>query len=270
MPKVKDVIYIIEKIAPPYLALPEDKIGLQVGEENAVVDAVLLCLDITEETVQEAKQKGANLIVAHHPLIYHPLTRIDFAEWPSNLIREAVKNDISIYIAHTNLDVAPGGVNDALLKTLENELKIKKKGALSIFKGNREFYLGKIGYLEKGKSLEEIALSVKKALKAKNIKVGGAKNNRINKIALCGGSCRELLPFLFEKDVQLFITGELGYHSLIEAKYSGLSVIEAGHYETEVVVLPFLKEKMKKEFKQRGWEEKIFESKIYTSPYFNF
>jgi len=118
-PTIKDIIAVMKNIAPPDLALPDDKIGLQIGEENISVDAILLCLDVTKNIVEEAKERGANLIIAHHPLIYTPLKQLHFSRPPVDAIK-------SIYIAHTNLDVVPGGVNDALLKTLEPDLKILK------------------------------------------------------------------------------------------------------------------------------------------------
>ena len=184
-----------------------------------------------------------------------------------NLIKKAINANMSIYIAHTNLDVAIGGVNDALLKTLEVNLKIKKTEILVPIKDKPGFGLGRIGSLENGKKLREIILVVKKKLDAPYLKVAGKENHKINKIAFCGGSCKDLVYPACQKGAELFITGELGYHSLLEAKSLGLSIIEAGHYETEVVVLPLLKEKMEEEFQKKGWKKKIFQSKINTNPY---
>ena len=266
-PTIKDIIPIMEDIAPPDLALPDDKIGLQVGEENISVDAILLCLDVTKNIVEEAKERGANLIIAHHPLIYTPLRQLHFSRPPVDAIKEALNYNISIYIAHTNLDVVPGGVNDALLKTLEPDLKIEMKEPLLPVRGKPEIGLGKFVSLENEKDLWEIVSAVKKRLATQNIRVGGAENHKIRKIALCAGNCRELIYPACQKGAQLFLTGELGYHSLLEAKSLGLSVIEAGHYETEVVILPFLKQKLEEKFKEKNWKVKIFKSEVCTSPY---
>jgi len=79
-PTINHIISIVEeKIAPPFLALPDDRIGLQVGRENEVVNGILLCIDVTKEIINEAKEKGANLILAHHPLIFNPLTHLNFS-----------------------------------------------------------------------------------------------------------------------------------------------------------------------------------------------
>jgi len=270
-PTINHIISIVEeKIAPPFLALPDDRIGLQVGRENEVVNGILLCIDVTKEIINEAKEKGANLILAHHPLIFNPLTHLNFSNPSSGIIREAIKNDISIYIAHTNLDAAPGGVNDCLVKVLKEELDIKKEESLLILKNKEKFPLGKMVELRERKMLKEIVLGVEKTLKPTYIKVGGVKNEGISKVALCGGSCKDLVYPAYKRGAELFITGELGHHSCLEAKFLGLSVIEAGHFETEAVVLPFLKEKIQKQLEQKDWQESIciFISEICTSPYF--
>ncbi len=264
-PKVKDIILIMEEIAPPQLALEGDRIGLQVGEENTPVEAVLICLDVTEEVIEEAKKRKANLIISHHPIIYEPLKQFSFRRPPGSIIKEAAKYDISIYTAHTNLDIAPGGVNDALLKILSNDLKIKE-GKPLLEKEKVRFGLGKLVLLEKEKNLEEIVLLIKNKL-SKNIRVIGENSIKIKKVALCGGSGKELVYIAYKKGAQLFITGELSYHFSLEAKSLGLSVIEAGHYETEVVVLPFLEKRLRREFKKRGWDKKVIRSRICTNPY---
>jgi len=267
MVRIKDIISVMEKIAPPNFAVEGDRIGLQVGDKDIQVDSILLCLDITEDVIEEAKKRKANLIIAHHPLIYKPLEELIFSRYPVGIIKKAISYNISVYVAHTNLDAAAGGVNDALLKTLGKDLPIKKTESLLPRKDNPEAGLGKVAVLGEEKNLREIALIVKNNLSATNIKISGKKNAKIRKIALCGGKCSELLYPAWEKGAQLFITGELGYHYLLEARSLGISVIEAGHYETEVVVLPFLRERLEKEFKKRGWEGKVFQSKICTSPY---
>lgn len=268
MVAVKDVISVMEKIAPSHLAMEKDRVGLQVGDEDTCVDAILISLDVTEDVIEEARKRRANLILAHHPLIYQPLNNLIFSKPPCGIIKKAAKYDISIYVAHTNLDITSGGVNDVLLKILEKDLKIEKVRPLLDIEGKPGFGLGKISSLKEAKTLRKITLMVKKSLSAANIKVCGKENAEINKIALCGGSCKELVYPAWQKGAKLFITGELSYHSLLEAKSLNLSVIEAGHYETEVVVLPFLKKRLEKEFKEKGWSSlKLIQSNLCTNPY---
>lgn len=265
--KVKDVIKAMEEIAPPEFALQGDRIGLQVGDKERKAEVILLSLDVTEKVVKEAKEKKADLIISHHPLIYHPLTRITFQEWPSGVLRELIKNDISLYVAHTNLDTAPGGVNDALLKTLKKFLRITKEKPLHLSSEKNFQPPGWLIFLEKEETLIEIAEKVKKALSCTSMRISGKKDKKITRIALCAGSGKGLIYPARDKKAQLLITGELSYHSLIEANFLGLSVIEAGHYETEVVVLPLLRENLEKRLREKNREGKILLSEIPARAY---
>lgn len=112
------IIQIFEQLAPKYLALPDDKIGLQVGTLNKAVNKVLLTLDVLENVVDEAIEKGVDLIIAHHPLIFKPLKNIRTDMPQGYLLEKLIKNDISVYVAHTNLDVAVNGVNDVLAEKI--------------------------------------------------------------------------------------------------------------------------------------------------------
>ena len=131
-----ELIGIFEGFAPKYLAMEGDKIGLQLGRLNKPVQKVMVALDVLEEVVDEAIDKGVDLIIAHHPLIYRPLKNITTDRLPGRMIEKLIKHDIAVYAAHTNLDVAKGGVNDLLADALElsntevlvptHEVKLKK------------------------------------------------------------------------------------------------------------------------------------------------
>lgn len=115
------MIDILEKFAPPHLALPDDPVGLQVGNGEETVKDILVVLDVGPSEVEEACRSGANLIISHHPFLYTPLGEIDFGSPKGSLIKTIIHNNINIYVAHTNLDVAPGGVNSLLADLLELE-----------------------------------------------------------------------------------------------------------------------------------------------------
>ncbi|MBI4743642.1 MAG: Nif3-like dinuclear metal center hexameric protein [Actinobacteria bacterium] len=116
--KVSDIIRIVNEIAPEYLAIDDDKIGLQVGGEGASVNHILITLDINELVLQEAIDTNAQLIISHHPLIFNELKAVVDSEFVGHIIRKAIKNDINIHIAHTNLDKVVGGVSDVLAEEL--------------------------------------------------------------------------------------------------------------------------------------------------------
>lgn len=114
----KDLVKALEDIAPIHLAEKWDNVGLQIGDINKMVKKVLICLDLTKEVLLEAINNNVDMIVAHHPLIFKPLKKIDYNEPISNIIVSLIKNDISLYCAHTNLDIATGGTSDYIGKLL--------------------------------------------------------------------------------------------------------------------------------------------------------
>ncbi|AJA21486.1 TPA: Nif3-like dinuclear metal center hexameric protein [Bacillus thuringiensis] len=118
IPNGHEIISLFESMYPKHLAMEGDKIGLQIGALNKPVQHVLIALDVTEEVVDEAIQLGANVIIAHHPLIFNPLKAIHTDKVYGKIIEKCIKNDIAIYAAHTNVDVAKGGVNDLLAEAL--------------------------------------------------------------------------------------------------------------------------------------------------------
>lgn len=112
------VIQLMEELAPRHYAVEGDKIGLQLGTLNKPITKALIALDVTDEVVDEAIAAGANLIIAHHAIIYRPLAKLDFSTPGGKLFEKLIKHDIAVYIAHTNLDVADGGINDAMAQML--------------------------------------------------------------------------------------------------------------------------------------------------------
>jgi dinuclear metal center YbgI/SA1388 family protein len=118
IPNGHEVIQLFESMYPKHLAVDGDKIGLQIGALNKTVQHVLIALDVTETVVDEAIEKGCNLIIAHHPLIFHPLKSIQTDKPYGRIIEKCLKYDIAVYAAHTNVDVAKGGVNDLLAEAL--------------------------------------------------------------------------------------------------------------------------------------------------------
>lgn len=114
-----EVIQLFEQFSPKRYAMEGDKIGLQVGRLNKPVERVLIALDVLEEVVDEAIDKDVQLIIAHHPLIFRPLKSVVTSDPAGRLLEKLIKHDIAVYAAHTNLDVAKGGVNDLLAEALE-------------------------------------------------------------------------------------------------------------------------------------------------------
>jgi len=116
--KGQTVVQLMEQLAPKRLAVPEDKIGLQLGTLQKEITNVLIALDVTEEVAEEAVRQQANLIIAHHAIIFRPLQHLQTDTPAGKLYEKLLKNDISVYIAHTNLDIAEGGINDMMAEAL--------------------------------------------------------------------------------------------------------------------------------------------------------
>ncbi|WP_240376616.1 Nif3-like dinuclear metal center hexameric protein [Bacillus piscicola] len=112
------IIQLFEEWAPRTFAMEGDKVGLMVGSLNKPVHRVMVALDVLEEVVDEAIEKRVDLIIAHHPLIFKPLRKIDTANGQGPIIEKCIKHDITVYAAHTNLDIAKGGVNDMMAEAL--------------------------------------------------------------------------------------------------------------------------------------------------------
>ncbi|PYZ98667.1 Nif3-like dinuclear metal center hexameric protein [Alteribacter lacisalsi] len=112
------IIQAFETFSPKNYAVEGDKVGLQIGTLNKPVSKVLVALDVNENVVDEAVEEGAELIIAHHPLIFKPIKALRTDEVYGRTVEKLIKNDIAVYAAHTNLDVAPGGVNDMMAEAI--------------------------------------------------------------------------------------------------------------------------------------------------------
>lgn len=132
----EDIFTLIEKWAPKHLAYDWDNVGLQIGSTQSETNKVMITLDVVEAVVDEAIEKGVNLIIAHHPLLFKPLKTIDYNSFKGKVIQKLIKHDITVYAAHTNLDIAHGGVNDLLSDALQlqNKSHLVKTAEISLYK----------------------------------------------------------------------------------------------------------------------------------------
>lgn len=242
MANLEDVVRLLSEMIPPELAEDWDNVGLMLGRNNKQVKRVLLALDLTQETVKQAIDKRADLIITHHPAIFRKLSRITDKNWQQELLLECAEHGIAVYSAHTNLDCVSGGVNDALVKALnitDDEILDNESG------------LGRIGFVKK-QSVDELAAFVKKALKADYVAVGSA-GKRVHKVAVCGGAGSDLIGIALAKGADTLITGDVKYHSAQEAVFNGMNIIDAGHQPTELPVLEVLADRLALRFAERSW-----------------
>ncbi len=213
---IRDVTAFMETLAPAMLAEEWDNVGLLVGDADAMLDTVAVALDVTPEAIAFAKEQGAQLIVSHHPLIFSPVKRLNA---PSALYQLAVSG-IAAFAAHTNLDAAVGGVNDVLADAL---------GLVDVqeaFDG-----IGRIGTLREALSPSDFALLVGERLQtAVQLREGVGVIRTVALVSGAGGD------FAAQAQADAFVTGEIKHHEWLEIPRS-MTVIAAGHYATENVVV---------------------------------
>lgn len=212
-----------------------DNVGLLIGDKNKDIKRVLLALDINSKVVDKAIEMNADLIISHHPLIFRPLKKILSDDIIGSRIINLIKNDISVYAMHTNLDSSFGGLNDYVF----NLLNIQSKRIYVDQTNNRPI---RYYELDEAINIEKISKKIKEALNIDKLRIISDEyysSSMIKKIALVTGSGMDFFDEIKDK-VDLFITADVKYHEAQDALEKGLSIIDFGHYESEVVVVDLL------------------------------
>jgi len=246
---VQMVAEAVSRLAPRRLAEEWDNPGLLVGEPSTEVKKILVCLDVLDESISQAIELDAQIIVAHHPLIFHAIKNVR-ADLPlGKKISRLIKNDLAVFAAHTNLDIAVGGVNDILAE---------KIGLVDVKNfGDEEFSMGRIGTLETTMTAENFACHVKKVLNADNVRLVSAGDFPIKKVGLCGGAGAEFIQKAKFFGAQAFVTGDVKYHEAQAAVENGIHVVDAGHFATEFPIVHVLADYLRGELK--SFDVEIFE-----------
>lgn len=239
---VKSCIAVMEELAPAAYALKWDNPGLQLGELGSRIDKILITLTVTERLVQKAVAADVDLIISHHPLIFTPLNKIRTDLPLGSMIKNLLVNRISVYASHSNLDRAPFGLN----YWLAEELKLKQHTILIEDELNNDIGLGRIGMI-KPISLGNLVSQINLLWQTK-VRYIGNINRICRKVAVCGGSGSECIDHAWIKNADVIITGDVKYHSALDAQGLGIAVIDAGHYATEKIMISkvaqFLKTKL--------------------------
>src|SRR5699024_5210235 len=331
-----DIFKLMEEWAPKHLAYDWDNIGLQVGSYSRQVKKVMVTLDVVEDVIDEAIEKGVDMIIAHHPLLFKPLKQINTDTHQGRMVRKLITHNISVYAAHTNLDSAVGGVNDLLAEPLNlqssevlvdsvqeglfkiavfvplthteavinalnkvgaghigdyshctfqtkghgtfkplegtepyigtqdkiekvEEVKIEtivhrsilskainemiqahpyEEVAYDIFPLENQgkiFGLGRIGELKEKVTLQSLIEHIKKIYDVPTVRVTGDLTKEVKKVAILGGSGEKYISTAKKKGADVYITGDMTFHSAQDAEYMGLSVIDPGHHIEKVM-----------------------------------
>jgi dinuclear metal center YbgI/SA1388 family protein len=258
------VFDIIDEVAPFSLAEKWDNSGLQVGSRDMEINKILIALDPTMEALEKAISLNARLIITHHPLLFNSISRIDFNQFPGNIIQVAIKNDVAIIAAHSNLDNARMGINHFLAGRLElTDWEVLEPKELNGIKG---YGLGVIGCIDEPIDLRSYTMKVKNSLGTTSVKVIGADDSKVKRVAAVGGAGRDYIAKAKEKGADLIITGDIGHHDALNARALGVNVIDAGHFYTERVALTGFMEQLKERFMILGLDVKLELYKDETDP----
>lgn len=236
MTKVSDIYAALCRVAPPELQLGFDNAGFLVGHADAEVHTVLMSLDITGEVIDEATELGAELIVSHHPIIFHPLHSVT-AEGEGALVLRLVEERIAAICMHTNLDIAQGGVNDVLLDLLGASCE----GALDADG------CGRVGLLQEPMSMSAFLALCKERLHVNALRYVDA-GRQVRRLAVMGGAGGDAAAAAIAKDCDTYLTADVKYHQFLDAAERGLNLIDADHFCTENPVMPALAEKLREAF----------------------
>lgn len=234
--KVKDIIRIMEELAPTDLAEPWDNVGLLAGSENATVKKIMVTLDITADVIKDAASRNVDLIISHHPVIFRPIKAVNDLSAAGAQLLTLLSSGISVYSAHTNLDKARNGTDDTLAELLglvdARPLTTEAVNVSGTQKAFRPSF-GRIGYLPEKMRLQDYLRKVKSALNAGSADYIGDPDKEIQVVASCAGAGGDLIDTACSAGADLFITGEVKYHEALTVLDGTMALAELGHYATE-------------------------------------
>lgn len=363
---VKKIIKIMEQIAPSNLALSWDNVGLLVGDENKMIENILLTLEVTPKVIEEAVDKNVDLIISHHPLIFKPLKKINTNDPISKMVIDMIQNNIQLYSAHTNLDISKAGTcyymaelleldrlkpltvdhkehlykvqtfvpkehldsvktamtnagagqlenyeactfigegigqfkpleganptigsvgelesveeykleaiveSSMLSKTLNAMIKahpyeVPAYDVIKLENTTNEQGIGVVGYTQM-QTIEAFAKILKEKINHEQLRVVGDLNKKISSVAIVTGAGSDYIKAASKK-ADILITGDLKYHEAHLASQLKIAVIDAGHYETEHIYMPRLKEILDEQFEEKSYDVNVMVTETNNNPF---
>ncbi|MCG8687213.1 MAG: Nif3-like dinuclear metal center hexameric protein [Desulfobacterales bacterium] len=254
-PKVKEIIDIVDQIAPFKLAESWDNSGLQAGDPSWSVSKLLVALDVTPAAMEAAVKLGCDMLISHHPLIMSPEKVLDFSRMPGSVIYASANEQIAIVSAHTNLDKAKDGLNDYFAQALgvtcdgpflsDPPSDTQEDGIEG---------LGRMGQFEQAITLEALAGLIKQHLDIPGVRVTGPLDSLVKSAALCTGSGGSLTSHFLKSSAEVYITGDLKYHEARDIEAGGKTAVDVGHFASEHIVVDLLTQRLDKEFAARGYK----------------
>ena len=223
----RDIMNVIETTYPKHAALEWDNVGLVVGRVEKEVNKIYIALDATDEVIDDAIMKGADMLITHHPLLFSPLKKITDEHFIGSRVVKLIQHDISYYAMHTNYDVF--GMADLSGNILGlDEMEVLEVTDMEHMEG-----IGRVGMLPKEMSLQECCELVKDKFQLENVKVFGDLNKIVKRVAISPGSGKGMADVAIGKQAEVLITGDIAHHDGIDAVAQGIAIVDAGHYGLE-------------------------------------
>lgn len=242
---INDICQFMEKFAPTQLAEDWDNVGLLVGDRTLSIERVMTCLTVTPETVDEAVQRKADLIVTHHPMPFRPMKRLTTDTITGGIVWQLARAGISIYSPHTGFDSAENGINQNLgirlgLEGLEP--LIPQEG------GVQTIGAGRLGRLQEPQALAKFVSSIKLNLSIDSVRVVNADGSPVQRVAIACGSGGSFLGKAKARGCDALVTGEATFHTCLEARARGMSLVLLGHFASERFAVETLAESLSASF----------------------
>ncbi|MBQ6733511.1 MAG: Nif3-like dinuclear metal center hexameric protein [Lachnospiraceae bacterium] len=241
--RCSEIIERLEQLSPPSLAEDWDNVGLLAGRREKEVSSVYVSLDASEELIDEAIRLEADMIVTHHPMIFKAIKRATDEDFIGARIVKLLRYDISYYAMHTNFDVM--GMADAAA----DNLQLTERKVLDVtFEDELSTEgIGRTGRLPVPMKLKDCATLVKSAFDVPDVRVYGDLERTVELVALCPGSGGSMISHALSQKAEVLITGDISYHTGIDAVAQGLCIIDAGHYGIEKLFIPYMRDFLHRE-----------------------
>lgn len=234
--KIKDITDVIEAFAPLSLQESYDNSGLVVGRPDDEVHKALLAVDVTEEVLDEAVREGCDIVITHHPIIFHPLKRFNSASFVERCVERAIRSRIALYACHTNLDSAPHGMSWRLADMLGvGNLRVLQPSA-----GAAEGVgFGVVGELSEPVATLDFLRRAAEITGAPAIRYSDIASDCVRRVAVCTGAGASLIGDARRADADIYITSDLKYNDFMTPD-GALTVADIGHFESEYCAIRIL------------------------------
>lgn len=251
--KLKTVMNWLEELSPLQYAEEWDNVGLLLGDENQEIRHIMIGLDASDYVIKQAVEQDADLLLTHHPMIFHPLKQMNTQSMVGRRLWNLATHRISYYAMHTNFDIK-GSMADLAAQRL-GMMKTEPLEVTCVESDGHTEGIGRVGWIPEQMSVEELAQLTKQEFDLKNVIVYGDVLKRVDRIAICPGSGKSEIGRAIEEGASVLITGDIGHHEGLDAVDMGLVIIDATHYGLEHIFINYMAEYLRKCMRQNMEEE---------------